>query len=287
MPSIIDNSPNKNYWGGQNNAVTYRAYNPFAKSTYVPPKKPQQVSPPAVQPQAVQPPTAVPTQPQRGIGAWFTDVYGGIKSWFNDIGSGSYKYVPPAVSRDWSGFGIPAPAASTYSPGTGWTTPSAPTVENPPPTQAGGYWRGTNANYSTAPTDNTLAQYSPRAMAGVPQNTFQYNRTYWSTGNQSHDPSFFRRAGQRLVADWQAAGGVNIPITDWFDPYDPAGSPYYQSQYQPVAESAGGYGGWGGWGGYGGGSYTPEDSAAFYSGNYTQRRNRWSETLLTWGLRQQ
>jgi len=124
--------------------------------------------------------------------------------------------------------------------------------------------------------------------AGAPANAFQYNRTYWSTGNQSHDTSFYRRAGQNLVNDWRSAGGYNIPITDWFDPYDPAGSPYQQSQYMNVPETAGGYGGWGGWGGYsGGGGYTPQDSAAFYSGNYTQRRNRWSETLLTWGLRQQ
>ena len=47
----------------------------------------------------------------------------------------------------------------------------------------------------------------------------------------------------------------------------------------------GDYGGYGGWGG--GGSYTPEDSAPFYRGDYTQNKSRWNETLLTWGLRQE
>lgn len=273
MPSVVNNQPN-NYWGGANSAVTYRPYNPFAKSTYVPPKKTLPAPPPAVQPPAVQPPAAAPTQPRQGIGAWFSDVYGDIKNWFNR----SINSAPNNAYIRW-----------TY--GNNPPINNQPSVKAPPSNQAGGYWRGTNANYSVAPTYNTL--YNPRVSAGVPQNTFQINRTYWSTGNQSHDPSFYRTAGEELVAGWKAAGGVNIPVTDWFDPYDPAGSPYMQSQYVPVAESAGGSGGWGGWGGYGGyggyggNSYTPEDSAAFYSGNYTQRRNRWSETLLTWGLRQQ
>lgn len=91
--------------------------------------------------------------------------------------------------------------------------------------------------------------------------------------------------------EWQASGGVNRQLTDWFDPYDPAGSPYMTSQYIPQTnyDGYGGYGGYGGgWGGWGGGGgYAHQDSASFYQGNYTQRRNRWNETLLTWGLRQQ
>jgi len=88
------------------------------------------------------------------------------------------------------------------------------------------------------------------------------------------------------VADWRAAGGTNIKRTDWFDPYDPAGSPYMTSQIVNAPAhypSGGGWSSWGGgWGGGGGGS-----SAAFYQGNYTQQRARWNETLLTWGLRQE
>lgn len=91
--------------------------------------------------------------------------------------------------------------------------------------------------------------------------------------------------------EWQASGGVNRQLTDWFDPYDPAGSPYMTSQYVPQTNydygGGGGYGYGGGWGGYGGGGYEHQDSASFYQGNYTQRRNRWNETLLTWGLRQE
>lgn len=87
--------------------------------------------------------------------------------------------------------------------------------------------------------------------------------------------------------EWQASGGVNRQLTDWFDPYDPAGSPYMTSQYIPQTnyDGYGGYGYGGGWGG--GGSYEQQDTAPFYQGNYTQRRNSWNETLLTWGLRQQ
>ena len=86
------------------------------------------------------------------------------------------------------------------------------------------------------------------------------------------------------VADWRAAGGTNIKRTDWFDPYDPAGSPYMTSQIvnAPVHYPSGG--GWSSWGGGGGGDMS---SAAFYQGNYTQQRARWNETLLTWGLRQE
>ena len=90
------------------------------------------------------------------------------------------------------------------------------------------------------------------------------------------------------VADWKAAGGTNIPLTDWFDPYDPAGSPYMTSQYvnAPTHSPSMG-GGWSGWGGAGGGGGGSGSSAAFYQGNYTQQRARWNGTLLTWGLRQQ
>lgn len=100
------------------------------------------------------------------------------------------------------------------------------------------------------------------------------------------------RAGKyaSIYDEWQASGGVNRQLTDWFDPYDPAGSPYMTSQYVPQTnyDGYGGYGGYGGgWGGYGGGGYEHQDTASFYQGNYTQRRNRWNETLLTWGLRQQ
>lgn len=106
-----------------------------------------------------------------------------------------------------------------------------------------------------------------------------------------YGPVNYQRAKNTRYNEWLQAGGVNKPVTDWFDPYDPAGSPYMTSQYITAPEynydygSGGGGGGWGGWGG--GGGYDRQDSAAFYQGNYTQRRNRWNETLLTWGLRQQ
>lgn len=85
--------------------------------------------------------------------------------------------------------------------------------------------------------------------------------------------------------------GVARGYDNDYDPSDSSASPYMSSQYIPATEynydygNSGGYGGWGGWGG--GGGYEHQDSAAFYQGNYTQRRNRWNETLLTWGLRQQ
>ena len=63
------------------------------------------------------------------------------------------------------------------------------------------------------------------------------------------------------------------------------------SQYIPGTNyDDSGYGsgyGYGYGGGWGSGGYEQTDTAPFYQGNYTQRRNSWNETLLTWGLRQQ
>ena len=87
--------------------------------------------------------------------------------------------------------------------------------------------------------------------------------------------------------------GVARGYANDYDPSDPSAAPYMTSVLIPMPDynydygSGGGYGGYGGYGGWGGGGYDRQDSAAFYQGNYTQRRNRWNETLLTWGLRQQ
>ena len=125
-----------------------------------------------------------------------------------------------------------------------------------------------------------------RNIPGVNANGFP--RGISQGGYVPYGPIDYTRARQSQYNEWQASGGVNRQLTDWFDPYDPAGSPYMTSQYIPqtdYTDYGGGYGYGGGWGG--GGSYEQQDTAPFYQGNYTQRRNRWNETLLTWGLRQQ
>ena len=220
-----------------------------------------------------------------------------------------------------------SPAAQPPTPSLQQTLsmePVAPTWQSPLAPQAQPTMQQT-LSMESAPPPITYQHHNPFAdngNMGVTQTPWEFSLAYNLPNKAAVSPpaynNFIQQGGQTTVPfanqqnfnNQQFSSPTTVPTANAPVRFNPNGqffSDYWNNMMNrvdaygnhvplgPINEyweftdvpdtGYGDYGGYGGWGG--GGSYTPEDSAPFYRGDYTQNKSRWNETLLTWGLRQE
>jgi len=127
--------------------------------------------------------------------------------------------------------------------------------------------------YSTHPLD--IKDINPRPLP-VTRQWWQNVSDFGYNFSQQGFKVFKKKpAGYKRPADYGVMPPGGFPGTDFFDPYDPAGSPYLQSggyNYDTLDPLPGGGGG-------GGGGY-PE----YPYPSYPSEPDRWYENMLYWNI---